>query len=98
MSDTYNYRFVGTTQSDETASRESEFLTANEVCELTGYKICAGQRKWLDSEGWCYVTNASGRPIVGCWYARLCVAGESLHMAGAGIRPVKLPNFAALDD
>nr|WP_262363378.1 hypothetical protein [Xylella fastidiosa] len=42
--------------------------------------------------------NASGRPIVGCWYARLCVAGESLHMAGAGIRPVKLPNFAALDD
>ncbi|MDD0942922.1 DUF4224 domain-containing protein [Xylella fastidiosa subsp. multiplex] len=46
MSDTYNYRFVGTTQSDETASRESEFLTANEVCELTGYKICAGQRKW----------------------------------------------------
>lgn len=45
MSDTYKYRFIDTTQSDEMAPRESEFLTANEVCELTGYKICAGQRK-----------------------------------------------------
>ena len=44
---------------------ETEFLTADELAEVTGYKHVASQREWLDKNGWPYVVNASGRPIVG---------------------------------
>ncbi len=32
------------------AMSETEFLTAEELVEITGYKNFAGQRKWLDKE------------------------------------------------
>lgn len=41
---------------------ETEFLTADELAEVTGYKHVASQREWLDKNGWPYVVNASGRP------------------------------------
>lgn len=91
----------------EMAMSETEFLTAEELVEITGYKNFAGQRKWLDKEGWCYVVNASRRPIVGRWFARLRLAGVSTHMATTDIRPLQQPkqshyatepNFAALHE
>ena len=53
---------------------ETEFLTAEELAEVTGYKHVASQREWLDKNGWPYVVNASGRPIVGRWAARMRLA------------------------
>lgn len=40
------------------------FLTADEVSELTGYKLPARQRKWLDSHGYIYERAATGRPVI----------------------------------
>lgn len=48
---------------------ETEFLTADELVEVTGYKHVASQREWLDKNGWAYVVNAAGRPIVGRWFS-----------------------------
>ena len=53
---------------------ETEFLTADELVEVTGYKHVASQREWLDKNGWPYVVNAAGRPIVGRWFARMRLA------------------------
>ncbi|AXI82892.1 DUF4224 domain-containing protein [Xylella taiwanensis] len=75
----------------------TEFLTAAELIEVTGYKHIASQREWLDKNGWAYVVNAAGRPIVGRWFARLRLAGVHPHMDGGGMSPAGRPNFAALD-
>ncbi|HHW4683749.1 MAG TPA: DUF4224 domain-containing protein [Xylella sp.] len=76
---------------------ETEFLTVEELLEVTGYKHIANQREWLDKNGWAYVVNAAGRPIVGRWFARLRLAGVHPNMDGTGMLPVGRPNFAALD-
>lgn len=41
---------------------DSEFLTAEELAEITGYKHPGSQREWLDANGWQYVLNAARRP------------------------------------
>ncbi len=53
---------------------ESEFLTAEELAEITGYKHPGSQKEWLDANGWKYVMNAARRPIVGRWFARMRLA------------------------
>jgi hypothetical protein len=73
---------------------ESEFLTADEVYDLTGYKLIASQRDWLNRNGWVYVTNAAGRPIVGRLFARFRLGGMQ---APALVSQDGRPNFAALD-
>lgn len=73
---------------------ENEFLTADELAEVTGYKHVANQREWLDKNAWTYVVNAAGRPIVGRWFARMRLAGVQPTAAGA---QAAQPNFAALD-
>lgn len=76
---------------------ETEFLTADELAEVTGYKHTASQHEWLDKNGWAYVVNAAGRPIVGRWFARMRLAGVQPTAASTGMQPVGRPNFAALD-
>lgn len=61
---------------------ESEFLTPEELEEITGYKHVGSQREWLDSNGWQYVLNAARRPIVGRWFARMRLAGVQPTTAG----------------
>lgn len=73
---------------------ESEFLTIDELAEITGYKHVASQREWLDKNAWAYVVNAAGRPIVGRWFARLRLAGVKPSVGG--IQFADQPNFAAL--
>ena len=34
---------------------DSEFLTVEELAEITGYKHPGSQREWLDANGWPYV-------------------------------------------
>ena len=74
---------------------ETEFLTAEEMFEVTGYKLPRPQREWLDSNGWVYAVTGAGRPIVGRWFARLRLAG--VQPTAAGLQPAAKPNFAALD-
>jgi hypothetical protein len=61
---------------------DTEFLSPEELAEITGYKHIASQREWLDANGWKYVLNAARRPIVGRWFARM-------HLAG--VRPSEMP-------
>ena len=38
---------------------DSEFLSSNELAEISGCKLPSGQRDWLDRNGWKYVLNAA---------------------------------------
>ncbi|SEI91384.1 protein of unknown function [Azotobacter beijerinckii] len=53
----------------------SETLVGNELEVITGYKMPAKQRTWLDQNGWKYHRNRAGHPVVGRAYARLKMAG-----------------------
>lgn len=72
---------------------DSEFLTQREIAEITGCGRAASQRRWLDANGWPYVVNAAGRPIVGRILARMKLAG--IQPTAAGFQEAQ-PNFAAL--
>ena len=74
---------------------ETEFLTADELIDVTGYKLPRPQREWLDSNGWVYTLTGAGRPVVGRWFARLRMAG--VKPTETGLQPTARPNFAALD-
>lgn len=58
------------------------FLTGDELRELTGYKLASAQCRWLESRGYPFETNASGKPRVLRSYVqqRLCpqLAGSSI--------------------
>ena len=74
---------------------ETEFLTTEELLEVTGYKSPGPQREWLDRNGWVYATTGAGRPVVGRWFARLRMAG--VQPTSAGLQPSAKPNFSALN-
>ena len=74
----------------------TELLTVEELFEVTGRKHVASQRDWLDKNGWAYVVNAAGRPIVGRWYARMRLAGVQPTAGGAGVQQAWQPDFSAL--
>jgi ferritin-like protein len=57
---------------------DGEFLSSNELAEISGCKLPSGQRDWLDHNGWKYVLNAANRPIVGRYFARLQLERECL--------------------
>lgn len=57
----------------------TECLTSTELSEITGYKHTRHQRDWLDKNGWEYVLNRAGRPIVGRFFARMKLAGASIN-------------------
>jgi hypothetical protein len=40
----------------------AEFLDAEELTEVTGYKHVSHQREWLNKNGWTYVVNALDAP------------------------------------
>ncbi len=74
---------------------EALFLTSAELVELTGRKTSAGQRDWLDANGYRFVLNANRRPIVarGHVLARL---GAAPAASATPAMPEARPNFAAL--
>ena len=53
----------------------SETLTAEELQQITGCARRADQVAWLQTEGWMYVRNRAGEPIVGRLYARMRLSG-----------------------
>jgi hypothetical protein len=74
----------------------SLFLTPDELSELTGRTSAAGQRKWLDANGYRFAVNANNQPKVAREYVltRLGVAAAAYADAMAVSAP--RPNFAAL--
>jgi hypothetical protein len=63
----------------------SETLASEEIAEITGATRKADQIKWLDKNGWAYVKNKAGMPIVGRMFARLKLSGinpKSLTQGG----------------
>lgn len=75
--------------------KDTEFLTADELIEITGCKMTKGQRDWLDRNGWKYVLNAANRPIVGRYFARLQLAGLSATQMATAPAAWK-PDFSKL--
>lgn len=73
---------------------ETEFLNQDELVEITGYKHVASQRDWLDKNGWPYVVNAGGRPIVSRWFARMRMSG--MKPANTTVDTTWKPDFSAL--
>lgn len=53
----------------------SETLTTDELQQITGCARRADQVAWLQTEGWMYVRNRAGEPIVGRLYARMRLSG-----------------------
>lgn len=73
---------------------DNEFLTPEELAELTGRKLMSYQRAWLDRNGFIYVINAAGRPVVSRAYLRQRLSGGALS---ARTPMGAEPNFAALE-
>ena len=53
----------------------SETLSADELIDISGCSRKGDQIKWLASNGWAYVKNRAGEPIIGRLYARLRLSG-----------------------
>lgn len=53
----------------------SETLAQEEIILITGCSRRADQISWLQNEGWSFVKNKAGEPIIGRLYARLKLAG-----------------------
>lgn len=70
----------------------TEFLTKDEIEELTGRKLLSLQIAWLEKKGWIFETNAAGRPIISREYTRAKLGGHPVAQPAPG----KQPNFAAL--
>lgn len=70
------------------------FLTPAELAELTGRTSAAGQRKWLEANGFRFAVNANNRPIVARDYllTRLGVVA----VAAPAVIDTARPNFGAL--
>ena len=75
---------------------DTELLSADELVAVTGRKHIASQREWLDKNGWAYVVNAAGKPIVGRWYARMRLAGVKPTESSTGAHSSWQPDFSAL--
>ena len=74
---------------------EALFLTPVEMVELTGRSTSAGQRRWLDANGYRFALNANSRPIVarGHVLARL---GAAQADSSVPVVSAPRPNFAAI--
>ena len=67
-------------------------LTPDELHALTGRRQPSKQIAWLAANGWRFVLNADGRPVVArAYYERRMVAGPARAVADA-----PTPDFAAL--
>lgn len=53
----------------------SETLTPEEIRELSGCCRRRSQIEWLKKNGWVYLLNRAGKPIIGRQYARMRLAG-----------------------
>lgn len=69
----------------------SEFLTDDEVQELTGCKQLKQQMDWLTDQGWQYSVNRLNRIKIGRWYARIKLSGIALETSSVDTK--NIPRF-----
>lgn len=53
----------------------SETLSAEEITDISGCSRKNDQIDWLSQNGWVFIKNKAGAPIIGRLYARLKLAG-----------------------
>lgn len=53
----------------------SETLSQDEIVFITGCSRRADQVIWLEAQGWTFIKNKAGEPIIGRMYARLKLSG-----------------------
>lgn len=70
----------------------SAFLSKDELITLTGYKDIPYQLSWLDNNGWIYIVNSRGKPVVGREYCNTRMAGAQI----IGNRIEQLPDFSKI--
>ena len=71
-----------------TIPAKSEVLEPEELHRITGRPRAREQIVWLNENGWVYILNAGGDPIVGRLYARFKLAGVELaHVALSSALP-----------
>lgn len=56
-------------------SLQSETLSADEISDISGCSRKGDQIEWLKRNGWVFIQNRAGMPIIGRLYARLKLAG-----------------------
>ncbi|WP_229751385.1 DUF4224 domain-containing protein [Undibacterium terreum] len=61
----------------------TETLTHEEIQEISGSARRSDQIAWLQLNGWTFLKNRAGDPIVGRLYARLKLAGINPSSLGA---------------
>jgi hypothetical protein len=70
---------------------QSETLSAEEISDISGCSRKNDQIDWLQRQGWVFIQNRAGAPIIGRLYARLKLAGinpAAMSMpAAAGWQP-----------
>ena len=66
------------------------FLTADHLCELTGYRKPALQRRWLIQNGYKFDVRADGRPVV------LMAQVEARQTPRSKRNAADLPDFSSL--
>lgn len=54
---------------------QTETLSADEVSDISGCKRNGDQIDWLRQNGWHFLQNRAGAPVIGRLYARLKLAG-----------------------
>lgn len=54
---------------------QSETLSADEVTDISGCSRKGDQIEWLKRNGWLFIQNRAGAPIIGRLYARLKLTG-----------------------
>lgn len=75
------------------------FLTAAELCELTGYVYCSRQIEWLRQHNWKFEVTAQNRPKVARGYfdLRLGASKDATVSVSEGLAITARPNFQALN-
>jgi hypothetical protein len=69
---------------------EPMFLTSDEVCALTGFRLPSRQVSWLRLKGWRFEINSNRQPIVARKYA------EKMLGCMTQDQPTYQPNFGSL--
>lgn len=67
------------------------FLSEEDLQRLTGYKLAAHQRRWLEERKWRYAQDRLGRPIVATAY---CL--QQLGIKEEKKAPATEPNWSVL--
>lgn len=71
---------------------QSETLSPDEISDISGCSRKGDQIEWLKTNGWLFIQNRAGAPIIGRLYARLRLSG--INPASLGTSSGWTPDFS----